>query len=163
MSDLQDVLARITATLDYPMLIVTAQAGERRSGCLVGFATQCSIAPVRFLICISDKNRTFRVAHDADALGVHFVPRGARHLAELFGSETGDEVGKFERCSWHPGPGGVPILDACGRWFAGSVIARVPLGDHCGHVLEPFAAEAGDDGPLLGFSDVKQLDPGHDA
>jgi hypothetical protein len=25
-------------------------------------------------------------------------------LAELFGGETGDEVDKFDRCEWRPGP-----------------------------------------------------------
>ena len=36
--------------LDYPMFIATARSerGER-AGCLVGFATQCSIDPSRFL------------------------------------------------------------------------------------------------------------------
>src|SRR4051794_41781759 len=47
--------------LDYPMFIVTVAAGGERAGCLVGFATQCSINPPRFLVCLSDKNRTFRV------------------------------------------------------------------------------------------------------
>ena len=36
---------------------------------------------------------------------VHFVPEEAEDLAELFGGETGDEVDKFERCAWRPGPG----------------------------------------------------------
>jgi flavin reductase (DIM6/NTAB) family NADH-FMN oxidoreductase RutF len=38
----------IADTIDYPMWIVTAAARGERSGCLVGFATQCSIEPVRF-------------------------------------------------------------------------------------------------------------------
>src|SRR5919106_332536 len=100
------------------MFIVTVAAGGERAGCLVGFATQCSIDPPRFLICLSDKNRTFRVARDADLLIVHLVPQEADDLAELFGSETGDEIDKFARCGWSPGPGGAPVLDACGNWFA---------------------------------------------
>src|SRR3954451_19397105 len=103
--------------LDYPMFIVTAAAGSDRAGCLVGFATQCSIDPPRFLVCLSDKNRTFRVARHARTLVVHLVPREATGLAELFGSETGDEVDKFARCAWSEGPDGTPVLDDCRNWF----------------------------------------------
>ena len=41
----------LTSALDYPMFIVTVAPDGGRAGCLVGFATQCSIDPVRFLVC----------------------------------------------------------------------------------------------------------------
>ena len=92
--------------LDYPMFIVTTVAPDgERSGCLIGFATQVSIKPPRFLVGLSDKNRTCRVARRAEHIAVHFVPEDGEELAELFGSETGDEIDKFERCSWTPGSG----------------------------------------------------------
>ena len=109
---------RIVAALDYPMLVATAAAGGERAGCLVGFATQCSIDPPRFLVCLSKANRTYRVACDADAIAVHFVPVEAAALAALFGEETGDSVDKFTRCRWRPGPGG-PVLEDCRQWYAG--------------------------------------------
>src|SRR3982750_801842 len=73
--------------LDYPMLIVTAAAGGQRAGCLVGFATQCSIDPPRMLVCVSKANHTYRVAVDADVLAVHFLRRddGAILIVELDG------------------------------------------------------------------------------
>src|SRR3954452_23330445 len=95
------------------MLIVTAASAGRRSGCLVGFATQASISPARYAVYLSDKNLTYRLACEAECLGVHFLPASEEELAGLFGGETGDEVDKFERVEWHPGPGGVPLLDAC--------------------------------------------------
>ena len=102
---------RLVSTLDYPMFIVTVAAAGEQAGCLVGFTTQCSIDPSRFLVCLSDKNRTFRVAREAETMVVHLVPQEARELADLFGGETGDEVDKFARVSWQPGPGGTPVLD----------------------------------------------------
>src|ERR1700752_2184629 len=88
--------------LDYPMFIVTTVAADgERSGCLIGFAPQISIDPPRFLVGLSDKTRTFRVAARADHLAVHFVPSDGEALAELFGGQTGDEVDKFARCAWH--------------------------------------------------------------
>src|SRR6478609_8914996 len=149
--------------LDYPMFIVTARRGDELAGCLVGFATQCSIDPLRFIVCISDKNRTFRVAQDAEVLGVHVVPEGADDLAELFGSQTGDETDKFSSLSWSEGPGGAPILDDCGNWFAGRIIDRLPAGDHWAFILEPLGGE--DDGRegMFMFREAQWIEPAHEA
>jgi flavin reductase (DIM6/NTAB) family NADH-FMN oxidoreductase RutF len=151
------------AKLDYPMFIVTAAAGDERAGCLVGFATQCSIDPVRFIVCLSDKNRTFRVAQRAAVLVVHLVPKGGDALAQLFGSQTGDETDKFERCAWTPGPDGAPILEDCHNWFAGRILDRVDVGDHWAFVLEPL--RGGDDAgeESFTFQEARWMAPGHEA
>ena len=159
-------MARVEVTwageLDYPMFIVTAAANGERSGCLIGFATQASIDPARFVVCLSDKNRTYRVAQGTDVLGVHVVPADRDDLARLFGSLTGDEIDKFERCAWHDGPEGVPILDDCPNWFAGRVLQRLDAGDHQAQLLEPIAVGAGP-ASQLSFHRAKRLEPGHEA
>jgi len=150
--------------LDYPMFVVTTRSGDERAGCLVGFSTQASINPPRYLVGLSDKNHTFRVATGADRLAVHVLDRGDRHLAELFGTETGDEVDKFAQCRWQDGPGGVPVLDDAPAWFVGSVVSRHPLGDHVAFLVEPEVAHVREgDLTLLTFAQVRDLDPGHDA
>jgi flavin reductase (DIM6/NTAB) family NADH-FMN oxidoreductase RutF len=148
--------------LDYPLFIATVAAGDEREGCLIGFATQCSVHPPRFLACISETNRTYRLAERAEVMVVHAVPEDQRALAELFGGETGDEVDKLAKASWRPGPGGAPILDACPNWFAGRILERFELGDHRGHLLEPLEAEHGSDQDELGFQEAKDIEPGHE-
>ncbi len=163
MDDPEAVFHRLVAGLDYPMFIVTAEAEGTRAGCLVGFATQCSIRPVRFVVYLSEKNHTCGVARRAGFLGVHVLGPDDRALAELFGHETGDRVDKFARCRWRPGAEGVPILDGCRGWFLGRITGRVEGGDHQGFVLEPVdAALAGDPGGL-GFQSLKGIEPGHEA
>ena len=152
---------QLMALLDYSMLVVTAASDGERAGCLVGFASQVSIHPPRFLVCLSDKNRTFRVAQKARVLVVHFVPAEKRELAELFGGETGDEVDKFERCDWHPGPDGTPVLDALENWFAGRILEQTPFGDHWGFVLEPLEGQAGRGEGSLTFHRARSIEPGH--
>src|SRR2546423_7451190 len=120
---MSEAFLRIVASLDPPMFIVTAFDGRERDGCLVGFATQCSIDPPRFLVCLSVKNRTTRIARSARTLVVHALRKEQRDLAELFGGETGDEVDKFASTELHEGPDGVPVLGGC-DWFAGSVLTR---------------------------------------
>ncbi|HEX2133256.1 MAG TPA: flavin reductase family protein [Actinophytocola sp.] len=149
--------------LDYPMLLVTASDGRRRAGCLVGFASQCSIDPPRFMVWLSKRNHTYLVAQGAERLGVHVPTEENRALAELFGSVTGFEEDKFARCAWRSGPGGVPLLVDCPQWFVGRVLTRQDTGDHEAILLEP--TDAGDRAGLgqLGFQHVKDLTPGNEA
>ncbi|HET7482788.1 MAG TPA: flavin reductase family protein [Actinomycetota bacterium] len=152
----------IASHLDYPMFIVTAADGERRGGCLVGFATQCCIDPPRFVVFISKNNFTYEVASAASHLAIHVVPGDAEDLARLFGEETGDRVDKFERLAFDEGPGGTPLLKRCPDRFAGRVIGRVDGGDHEGFVVEVDHAWGGG-GSFFPFSRAREFEPGHDA
>jgi flavin reductase (DIM6/NTAB) family NADH-FMN oxidoreductase RutF len=162
MAEAETSFAELVAQLDYSMLIVTTAGRGERSGCLIGFATQVSIRPSRFLVCLSVKNRTFRVAQESDVLVVHFVTQDDGDLAELFGGETGDEIDKFERCAWHPGPDGAPVIDQLENWFAGRILERHDFGDHHGFLLEPIDGEAGRSKKTLTFHRAKAIEPGHE-
>lgn len=151
---------RLVATLDYPLYVVTTAVDGQPTGCLIGFATQCSIHPPRFLACISKKNHTLPLARRAAVLAVHVVEKEDKRIAELFGGETGDEVDKFAEVSWHFADG-VPILDACRRWFAGSVLERLDLGDHVGFLLEPIETEQNGASEQLTFQRARDIEPGH--
>ncbi len=155
----------LVASIDYPMFVVTAAGADgERAGCLVGFATQCSIEPSRLLVCISKRNHTFRVARAAEVVVIHFLSRSDLDVAKLFGEHTGDEIDKFARCEWEPGPGGAPVLPGCRGWVAGRVLDRFDCGDHVAFLLEPVAGDAERaGGTQLGFQDVQDLDSGHDA
>ncbi len=158
-----DAFDAVAATFDPSMYVVTAFDGHERDGCLVGFATQCSIHPPRFLVCLSKKNRTTRIASRAPRLVVHALRAGQHAFAELFGGETGDEVDKLAQVAWHEGRDGVPVLTGC-DWFSGPVIARHDdLGDHAGFVLAIDSAEHVADGAPLTLKTVRDVDAGHDA
>ncbi len=161
--DVHGAFGTLVGKLDYSMFIVTVRAGDEQAGCLVGFACQTSIEPPRFLICLSRKNHTYRVAAGADLMAVHAVPQHAQALARLFGSCCSEEVDKFARCAWQSGPGEVPILQECGNRFVGRVLERLDLGDHVGFLLEPIAAhqEAGES--YFMFGQAKSIEPGHPA
>jgi flavin reductase (DIM6/NTAB) family NADH-FMN oxidoreductase RutF len=159
-----DAFDRIVGNLDYPMFVVTVAADGERSGCLVGFAAQCSIDPPRFFVWVSKKNHTSRVADRSPVFALHVLRRGDLEIARLFGEHSGDEIDKFARCDWQPGPGGVPVLTGY-DWFAGRVVDRTDSGDHVGYLLDLLddgCAERADE-PQLGFQDVRDFDPGHDA
>ncbi|WP_319434205.1 flavin reductase family protein [Mycobacterium sp. RTGN5] len=160
-----EAFERVVALLDYPMFVVTTRVGDERAGCLVGFSSQVSINPPRFLVGLSKRNHTYRVATDgATHLAVHLLAKGHRELARLFGGQTGDQIDKFSRCEWSDGPEGLPILTDAAAWFVGRILDRFDLGDHVGHLTEPIAGAAPDQfGDLVTFADVKDLEPGHEA
>jgi flavin reductase (DIM6/NTAB) family NADH-FMN oxidoreductase RutF len=164
MADVGAFFDELVGELDYPMYIVTTTAAGANVGCLVGFTTQVSINPPRFLVCLSEKNHTTTVAAAATHLAVHLIHADDTSLAHLFGEETGDQTDKFTLCRWSAGPHDLPILDDATAWFVGRIEKRVDFGDHVGHLLTPVHVELRQPlGALLSFADVRGLDPGHDA
>jgi flavin reductase (DIM6/NTAB) family NADH-FMN oxidoreductase RutF len=147
-----------------PLYVVTVADGGQRSGCLVGFASQASIDPPRFLVCISLANATHRHAQRASELAVHQVPADRPDLAQLFGGTTADDgVDKFKHCRWTPARGGLPLLDDCPTWMIGAVADRRPLGDHEGFLLNPLQVAADPDRSPLRAADAPHIHPGHRA
>ncbi|MER6472013.1 flavin reductase family protein [Streptomyces collinus] len=157
MADVDDFFHR----LDPDMCVVTAVAGGERAGCLVGFASQCSLRPPRFAVWLSKANHTYRVARAAHCLAVHLLTPEQRDLAVLFGGETGDEVDKFARVDWHEGPGGAAVLTGAAAWLVGEILHRTDGGDHVGFVLAPLRWGQGPAGPLLRLSGALPIAPGH--
>lgn len=150
----------LVATLDYPLYVVTTAFEGQAAGCLIGFATQCSIHPPRFLACISKKNHTFLLALRAAAFAVHIVEEKDKRIAELFGGATGDEVDKLSRVRWHF-VSGVPILEGCESWFVGSVLEQIDFGDHVGFLLEPIDTGHEASSEQLTFQNARDIEPGH--
>jgi flavin reductase (DIM6/NTAB) family NADH-FMN oxidoreductase RutF len=156
-------LARVTGSLDAPMIVATTWDGNERSGCLVGFHTMCSIKPPHWLVCISKVNHTHRIAQRAHVIVVHVLRADQRNLALIFGEETGDAANKFAQCAWHDGPEGAPVLDDC-DWFAGRILHRFDLGDHTGHLIDIFqAVKVHGEHRQLGYQAVRGIPPGHPA
>jgi flavin reductase (DIM6/NTAB) family NADH-FMN oxidoreductase RutF len=160
-----EVFDELMGELDHPMAIVTTASGDVRAGCLVGFHAQCGMEPPAYGVWLSKANHTYRIGALAEVFAVHF-PRQEHHaLAALFGSTTGDEVDKFERCSWTAGPDGVPLLDDCPDRFVGRRAAFLDAGaDHVCLMLRPIDAEhRGAGSGWLRLSQVLDLEPGHPA
>jgi flavin reductase (DIM6/NTAB) family NADH-FMN oxidoreductase RutF len=151
----------VVANLDGPAYVVTTAAGDERDGCLVGFASQCSIKPARFAVWLSKENRTYRIAQSAATLVVHLLRQGDQDLAHLFRGETGDEVDKLEDVDWRPGPDGCPVLPRC-DWFGGTIAARVDTGDHVGFVIDPDGGVYERSGTRqLGMQEIGDIEAGH--
>src|SRR5215831_10763513 len=101
MSDVSAFEAFRQATESPMVIVTTAHHGKPGSGCLVGFSTQCSMDPVRFLVCLSKTNVTTSAARDAKSVVVHVLHDAEhdRELARLFGEQTEHDTDKLAQCS----------------------------------------------------------------
>jgi flavin reductase (DIM6/NTAB) family NADH-FMN oxidoreductase RutF len=151
----------IMTGIQTPFYVVTTAAGGEQAGCLVGYASRCSIDPPRFTAWLSKLNHTYRVARSARTVVVHLLRTGDDDLAERFGGETGDEIDKFEGVDWRPGPDRCPVVARL-DWFAGTIVERLDTGDHVAFVLAPFDGRCAraSTGPLPD-SAVTDIDAGH--
>jgi flavin reductase (DIM6/NTAB) family NADH-FMN oxidoreductase RutF len=153
----------ITGDADYPLYVVTTTDGNEMSGCLVGFVTQSSIEPVRFIICISKVNHTFAVALRSQGLALHLLGSDQRPLASLFGETSGDHVDKFAEPVWSTAVTGAPVLAECAAWIDGSIVEHRDAGDHEAFLVAVVAGGSGPHDGRLMLSDVPDFDAGHGA
>ncbi len=166
--DVAKGIAAFTALADSSVYIVTAVADGQRAGCLVGFASQCSLEPVRFAVWLSKANHTYRVALAATALAVHQLPRDRHDLAERFGSLCSDRTDKFSGLPLREGPEGALVLSDALTWFVGRIHDRCDGGDHVAFLLDPIAAhtpapDSPEAGSPLTLHDAGDISAGHPA
>jgi flavin reductase (DIM6/NTAB) family NADH-FMN oxidoreductase RutF len=158
-----DAFEGLMSSLDPPLIVVTTAAGNERGGCLVGFHAQSGIEPGRYAVWLSKANHTYRLALRAPHLAIHFLAEHQLDLAERFGTQSGDDVDKFEGLSLATGADGVPLLvDAPHRL----VVRRVALldegADHVCLTTEPVRAESAGRFTPLRLSAATHLVPGHE-
>jgi flavin reductase (DIM6/NTAB) family NADH-FMN oxidoreductase RutF len=154
----------VMASLDTPMILVTAAAGNERAGCLVGFHAQSGIDPKRYCVWLSKANHTYRIALRSPHLGIHFLTRDDGELAELFGTRTGDDLDKFDGLGVEEGPNGVPLLLDCPhRLLVRRTTVVDESGDHVCVATEMVEAHTVGRFQPLRLADVHHLTPGHEA
>jgi flavin reductase (DIM6/NTAB) family NADH-FMN oxidoreductase RutF len=153
-----------TGMAEYALQVVTTSSVvDEPSGCLVGFATQCSIVPPRFLVCISKINHTYVISEHSESVALHLIGRDQIELAGLFAETSGDTVDKFSHCRWHPGVTGAPVLFECAAWLEGIVVQRWSVGDHQALLVRPVAGGTGGHRDVLTIQTAPHFRPGHPA
>lgn len=152
----------LMASFEPAMTIVTTMAGSERAGCLVGFQTQSSLDPERFVVCLSKANHTYRVGLRAEHFAVHFLSEDDLDMAELFGTLSGDRVDKFSRCESTSTPSGVPLIDRLPNRLVARRVALLDTGgDHVHVILAPLEVDCIAVFQPLRLSHVHHLKPGH--
>jgi flavin reductase (DIM6/NTAB) family NADH-FMN oxidoreductase RutF len=160
----EDAFDSLMASLDGPMAVVTTAVAGERAGCLVGFHAQSAIDPERYTVWLSKANHTYRVALRSTHLAVHFLTQDDLGVAEHFGTQSGEDVDKFEGVAFSEGPDGVPLLEDCPHRV---LVRRVALldegGDHVCLTGQNLEAHTNGRFTPLRLSQVTHLEPGHES
>jgi flavin reductase (DIM6/NTAB) family NADH-FMN oxidoreductase RutF len=157
----EDAAAALTERVDNPIYVVCARHGEQMAGCVAGYVTECSINPVRFLVCISKANYTYGVARHSAGLSLHLLGSEQHDLAVLFGHLTGDTSDKFSQCEWATGETGAPLLRRCAAWTEGPVLDKHDVGDHVAFLVAPIDGGAGPEEGQLTVKQISDITAGH--
>jgi flavin reductase (DIM6/NTAB) family NADH-FMN oxidoreductase RutF len=113
-----------------PLVVVTAAAGERRSGQIAVSVHGASILPdqPRLTAGLWKNNLTHELVQASGALAVHLLRSDQDEL--VFGLESGRDVDKLAGLEVAAGAGGVPLLPDCLAIFECRVAGTMDAGDH---------------------------------
>ena len=130
---------------------VTVLTARQADGTPRGFTansfTSVSLDPPLLLVCLAKTAHSCETFMQADHFGVNILGQDQQALSALFASR---EIDKFQRCAWHEGAGGVPLLDGSLAQFVCVPDRLVDAGDHLvliGRVVEFVTGE----GAPLGY------------
>lgn len=88
---------------------------------------------------------------------IHMLGPRTRHLAERM---AGDHDLRFAGEHWHPGPGGLPVLEGVTAWMVGRIIAVHPVHQNAVVVVEIEDGALGDPDEALLYHERQYLRPG---
>lgn len=136
----------------YPTGVVVVTGHGRTappSGLSIGSFTSVSLDPPLVSFCIAHTSKTWPRLRTASCWCINVLGATQYDLCGRFASAATE---KFTGCSWHPSPGGAPILAGAVAWFECTPYAEHPAGDHV-IVVAQVRVYAGhqDDPPLVLF------------
>jgi flavin reductase (DIM6/NTAB) family NADH-FMN oxidoreductase RutF len=90
-------------------------------------------------------------------VAIHTLGPRTRHLAEIM---AGDHDLRFEGEHWHPGPGGIPILDGVTAWMLGSILQVHPVQESAVIIVAIEDGALGPDDEALLYHERQYRKPG---
>jgi flavin reductase (DIM6/NTAB) family NADH-FMN oxidoreductase RutF len=130
--------------------IVTALSAEGRPvGLTVNSFNSVSLVPPLVLWSLGLRAGTLPVFDLASHYAIHVLRAEQRGLAERFAAR---DVDRFQGVAWHPGLGGVPVLEGCAAVFQCAHHQQHDAGDHrvfIGTVQACERADGGTAAPLI--------------
>jgi flavin reductase (DIM6/NTAB) family NADH-FMN oxidoreductase RutF len=137
-----DTFSGIFERLDRELWVVTASAGERRSGLVATYVARVSLVPElpRVTVALAKHHFTHELIEASGALAMHLVGEDQIEWVWRFGIRSGREVDKLHGLATSTGASGSPILSAAPAWLDCRVEARMDTGDRTVYLAEVLDA-----------------------
>src|SRR5579864_3468414 len=125
-----DVIARVFASLDSTIWLVTASADPRRGGLIATFVNQASIVASmpRVVIGLAKQHHTWELVQTSKAFGLHLLGIDQIDWVWRFGLRSGRTEDKLSGLRLEP-QGNSPLLADALAWFDCRVEASLDTGD----------------------------------
>ena len=130
-------------SMSYGLYVVSAEADDRKSGCVINTAVQVTASPIRLSVAVNKENLTADIIKAAGAFTVTALDQTAdMPYIGNFGFRTGANYDKFEKYETAVAENGMPYCPehACAM-YACKLIDTVDVGTHYLFVGEAVQAE----------------------
>ncbi len=139
------------AWLDTEVWLLTAQAGDRRSGLIATLINQASIVPdlPRVVVGLSKQHFTQELVEASGAFALHLLAEDHLELVWRFGLESGRDRDKMADMTVTIGATGSPLLAEAIGWLDCRVETRLDIGDRVIYVAEVVEGQVTNFAPPL--------------
>ena len=158
-----DAYSEVFSRLYREIWLITARAGERRSGLIATYVTRASLVPTlpRVTIGLAKHHFTRELIQESSAFCMHLIEEERIEWVWKFGISSGREGDKLHGLATREGVSGSPILaDALG-WLDCRVEARMDTGDRTFYLAEVLDGRMAPTGHPLTFNRLLELAPAH--
>jgi flavin reductase (DIM6/NTAB) family NADH-FMN oxidoreductase RutF len=156
-----DAFSEIFERLDRELWLVTAQAGERRSGLIATYVSKASLVPAlpRVTIALAKHHFTHELIEASNAFCMHLVDETNIEWVWRFGVPSGRETDKFRGLATSTGASGAPILSDALAWLDCRVENRMDTGDRSVYLAEVLDARSEQTTTPLTFKRLLEMAP----
>jgi flavin reductase (DIM6/NTAB) family NADH-FMN oxidoreductase RutF len=146
----RDVMGRFATGIS---VITTLDAADRPAGITVSAMSSVSLEPPLVMVALARRRFITPIVASSGRYAVNVLRHDQQALSDCF-AHAPVQPSREEFCgaAWHPGPGGLPLLDDTLAAIECSVVESFSVGDHelfIGRVDSLSVGAAGD--PLLYF------------
>lgn len=137
-----DAFHEIFRELDRELWLISAQAGERRSGLIATYVAKVSLVPSlpRVTIALARHHFTHELIEASHAFCMHLMDESQIDWVWRFGIRSGREFDKLQNLKVTTGDSGAPILSDAPAWVDCRVEARLDSGDRTIYVADVINA-----------------------
>jgi 3-hydroxy-9,10-secoandrosta-1,3,5(10)-triene-9,17-dione monooxygenase reductase component len=129
--------------------VVTTLEGERPHGITVNALSSVSLEPPLVMVALDRRRRITPLVRAHGRFAVNILGEDQQALSDCFaGAPVIPDREAFCGAAWHPGSGGLPLLDGAIASLECTTIEAVPAGDHDLFVARVDRVAADGDGPM---------------
>jgi flavin reductase (DIM6/NTAB) family NADH-FMN oxidoreductase RutF len=156
-----DAFGEISDKLDRELWLITARAGNRRSGLIATYVSRASLVPSlpRMAVGLAKHHFTHELIQASGSFCMHLTDEQHIELVWRFGIRSGREIDKLQGLATFDSACGSPILKEAVAWVDCRVEAQMDTGDRTLFLAEVLDAQIDRDAVPLTFKRLIELAP----